>query len=151
MKRTTIMAVGIPVTLGAVLLGIRLFHLGPLGIRPGDDIFLAKLVSTNGPQFFVMGHRTPSVTEPYEVTLYKVEPDHKTFSYYLAFEDSYWWGCSIRSNVASGDVEIQADGGLTARYVPSKDLVISDAYKVPIQAKAAEYAELQVLLGRSKR
>ena len=150
MKRIFI-AIGILLALGAVFVGILLFHLGPFGVRPGDNIFLAQLLSTNGPQFFVIGHRTESVTEPYEVTLYKVERDHKTFSYYLAFEDSYWWGCSVRSNTTSGEIEIRADGGLTARYIPSKDLVTSDAYKVPIQARAGDYAELQTLLARSKR
>jgi len=105
---------------------------------------------TNGPQFFVIGHRTASVREPYEVTLYKVEPDYKTFSYYLAFEDSYWWNCAVRSNAASGEVEIRADGGLTARYVPNKDIVISDAYKIPIQARLADYGDLQRLLASSK-
>jgi hypothetical protein len=151
MKRTIFIVIGIPVALGAFLFGVRLFHLGPLGIRPGDDIFLAQLLFTNGPQFFVIGHRTQFLTEPYEVTLYKVEPDHKTFSYYLAFEDSYWWACSIRSNSVSGDVEIRADGCLTARYIPGKDLVISDAYKVPIPARKAEYGQLQLLLALSKR
>jgi hypothetical protein len=106
---------------------------------------------TNGPEFFVIGHRTDSLTEPYEVTLYKVEPDHRTSSYYLAFEDSYWWGCSIRSNSVSGEIEIRADGGLCARYLPKKDLVISDAYKVPIQAASADYADLQRLLANSKQ
>ncbi len=151
MKRRICIAIGIPLALGAFLLGIRLFHLGPLGVRPGDNVLLAQLLSTNGPQFFVIGHRTEFVTEPWEVTLYKVEPDQKTFSYYLAFEDSYWWGCSISSNSYSGEVEIRSDGGLTARYIPTKDLVISDAYKVPMQARHADYAELQALLGRSKR
>jgi len=151
MRKTVLYAIAGPFALGTLLLAIRLFHLGPFGIRPGDDILLARLSSINGPSFFVIGHRTKFATEPYEVTLYKIGPSNRVSSYYLAFEDSYWWGCSIKSNRKSGEIEIRADGAVSARYVPVKDVVVSDAYRIPISARAADYAQVQKLISASKR
>src|ERR1051325_7422727 len=111
----TVVVLGIIVLLG----GIRLLYLGPFGIRPGDNVLLAHSALGDRCDFYAIGRRTEYVTEPWGVTLYKVESDHRTSHYYLAFEDSYWWGCSIRSNDISHEVEIQANGKVTARYLPA--------------------------------
>jgi hypothetical protein len=148
MKRLA--AVSLIVLLGSgFLTAIRLVHLGPFKVRRGDNVVLARLSTTNGGEFIVIAHRTQSVTEPYEVTLYRVEPDRRTFSYYLSFEDSYWWSCSLASNTTSGDIEIRANSRLAARYLPVKDVVISDAYRVAIPPRPQDYAVLQQLVATS--
>ena len=151
MKRTLVFAGLIPFLFGVLLLGIRLFHVGPFGVNPGDNILLARLSLTTGPTFYVVAHRTTYTTEPYEVTLYKIEQGSNASSYYLSFEDSYWWNCSIRSNGSSGEIEIRADGAISARYLPAKDLVISPACKTPIAARSVNYGDVQQILTNSKR
>jgi len=151
MKRALSAAFLIPIGLVVVILTVTLFHLGPLNIRPGDRFVLAHLSLKGGTEFFAVGHRTEFLTEPYEVTLYKVEPDRSTSLYYLAFEDSYWWNCSIRSNELSREIEVRADGGVVARYLPGKNLVISDAYKVPSPAYEVKYWQLEQLLAHCRR
>jgi hypothetical protein len=69
----------------------------------------------------------------------------------MAFEDSYWWSCSIKSNNASAEIEIRADGGVAARYVPAKDLVMSESLKVAQPANSLHFWELENLLKTSKR
>jgi len=150
MKRA-LLIIGIFLGLAVLLIEIRLFHLGPFRIHPGDNILLAHLSLTNGPEFFVIGHRNESTAEPYMVNLYRVETDRRTFQYSMAFEDSFWWGCSIRSNTVSGEIEIRADGGVAARYLPAKDLVMSESYKVAQPAQSIHVWELEKLLKTSKR
>jgi len=150
MKRALLIIV-IPCGLALLVIGIRLFHLGPFRIHPGDNLLLAHLSFTNGPEFFVIGHRNESAGEPYTVNLYKVETDWQTSRYLMAFEDSYWWGCSINSNTTSGEIEIRADGEVAARYLPAKDLVMSDSFKVAQPAHSVHFWELEELLKASKR
>ncbi|HSU57103.1 MAG TPA: hypothetical protein VLT36_23885 [Candidatus Dormibacteraeota bacterium] len=150
MKRALLM-IAIPCGLAMLLSGIWLFHLGPFSIHPGDNLLLAHLSFTNGPEFFVIGHRNESAVEPYTINLYKVETDRRTSRYLMAFEDSYWWGCSIKSNTASGEIEIRAGGGVAARYLPGKDLLMSESLKVAQPAHSVHFGELQDLLKRSKR
>src|SRR5438270_12850554 len=90
-KRAVFLMLAALLSLAAALTIGRMLFIGPSAIRPGVRILLARLSLTNGPEFFVVGERTWSLTEPYEITLYKIEPDRRAFSYYLAFEEPYWW------------------------------------------------------------
>jgi hypothetical protein len=113
----------------ALLVGLRLFHLGPFGIRPGDDITLAQARLTNGDQLFVVAHRTQSVAEPYEVTLYRLEATGEAVQYWMGYEDSYWWACSIRPTTNSSVLQIRADGSPAAFYsLPEATLTLADNY-----------------------
>src|SRR2546430_862262 len=77
MKRALLM-IAIPCGLALLLTGIRLFHLGPFSIHTGDNLLLAHVSFTNGPNFFVIGHRNESAGEPYTVNLFKVDQyDHE--------------------------------------------------------------------------
>jgi hypothetical protein len=67
--------IGITAWINRPLRRHRLVHLGPFYVRPGDYVLLTHTALLNGQNFFAVGHRTESLTEPYEVTLYKVEPD----------------------------------------------------------------------------
>jgi len=120
MKRL-ITVLAVLMTLGV---GVRLFHLGPFGIHPGDDILLSQLSLTNGSRFFVVAHRTENLIDAYEVTFYRVDQNGDTFAYYLAHEDSFWWGCTLRPAKDSREIEIGADGAMAARYLPDQDAVM---------------------------
>jgi hypothetical protein len=151
MKRHLILSITIPVALVVMLSCLRLLHMGPRKLKPGDNVLLAKLLSGNGPTFLVIGHRTQYATEPFEVVLYKIGLDKRISSYYLAFEESFWWNCSIKSNLRSGEIEIRADGCVVARYLPSVDQVVSTAYKIPIGPQSVPSSELDKLLSSVKQ
>src|SRR5262249_60624719 len=101
--------IGLPV-------GVRLFHLGPFGIHPGDLRALARVTLPNGVRLCVIAHRTQSLTEPYVVTLYRTEANGDVFTYSMGYEDSFWWGCSIRPSEIPSVLHIRADGSVAAVY-----------------------------------
>src|SRR5205807_10590244 len=93
----------------AVLLpamGLRLFHLGPLGIRPGNERVLARLTLTNGSTFAVVALRNRDLLEAYTVNLYRLDRNGGTQRYLLGFEESYWWGCALRLSNNQREIEI---------------------------------------------
>lgn len=125
----------------ALLLGVRLFHLGPFGVRPGDDVVLARFTVKNGVRLFIVAHRTRSVIEPYEVTLYRTEKNGDVFTYWMGYEDSFWWACSIRPSDSPSDLHIRADGFVAAIYhVEDHSLTfVSDHHHYGVQTgRAAE-------------
>jgi hypothetical protein len=151
MKRSSFATLAIVLSLIALPLGLRLFHLGPFGIRPGDDILLSRMTLANGAQLFVVGHRTAHFIDAYEVTLYRVEANGDAFRYYLGHEESYWWACSIRPATSSGAIEIRADGQVVARYRPHEDVVlITDGHHPPQQATSIKGDSVRRLLSRAK-
>jgi|SRR5215471_11727119 len=109
-----------PIWLVAVLLllgtGIRLFHLGPFGIRPGDERVLTRLTLTNGATFAVVARRNDNIIEAYTVNLYRIDADGTTTWYLLGFKDSYWWKCSLRLSADRQVIQVRADGQAVARY-----------------------------------
>ena len=110
-------------------LGVRLIHLGPFGIHPGDDVVLARFTATNGFRLCVIAHRTQSATEPYEVTLYRTETNGDVFTYWMGYEDSFWWACSIRSTDSPSILHIRAVGSVAAVYrVDDHSLTFPDDY-----------------------
>ena len=122
-------ALKIFVLIGVVtlLLGLCVFHLGPFGIRPGDDIVLGSAPLTNGGRLFVVAHRTHDLVEAYEVTLYRVERSGEIFTYWMGYEESYWWACSIRPVDDFSVLQIRADGAVAALYtVPDHSLTFPD-------------------------
>jgi len=129
----------------------RLLLLGPYGIKPGDVVISARTRFADNSEFVILSQRTPFVTEPYEVTLFRVQPNHETSSYYLAFEDPYWWNCTIRSNEAAGTVEIRVGSAIVATYLPADDSIKSRAYGIPIKARCVQYSELQQLISAARK
>ncbi|HEX5219554.1 MAG TPA: hypothetical protein VFZ59_08290 [Verrucomicrobiae bacterium] len=99
-----------------VLVGLRLFHLGPFGIRAGDEVVLARFAATNGVRLCVVARRTESIGEPYVVRLYRTEASGEVFMYYMGYEDSYWWACSIRPTADPRVLHIRADGSVAAIF-----------------------------------
>jgi hypothetical protein len=125
MKRTTKIAIPI----GILLIGIPLFHLGPPTVSIGDDLVLARSTLTNGAQLFVVAHRTDTIFEPYEVTLYRVRPDGEIYLYWMGYEDSFWWRCSIRPDQDPTRLQIRAIGSVTAYYkIDDGSLTFPDDY-----------------------
>ena len=115
MKRSlkTVLVAGVLLLLAT---GLRLFHLGPLGIRPGNERVLARLTLTNGSTFAVVARRNDNLIEAYTVNLYRLDTNGVTVRYLLGFEDSYWWGCVLRLSANQREIEVRADGQPTARY-----------------------------------
>ena len=105
------------------VIGIRMFHLGPFGIRLGDERVLAQLTFTNGPTFAVVARRNDNLVEAYTVKLYRLDANGLTTQYLLGFEDSYWWACSLRLSGNRRDIEVRADGASAARYSLDKGFV----------------------------
>jgi hypothetical protein len=99
-----------------LLLGLRLFHLGPFGIRAGDDVVLARHKTADGVRFCIIAHRTENIGEPYSVTLYRTEPSGAVFSYWMGYEDSFWWGCSIRATDNPRVLQVLVYGSVNAVY-----------------------------------
>jgi hypothetical protein len=138
----------------ALLFGLRLFQLGPFGIRAGDDLVLARTTLAGGARLFVVAHRTESIAEPYEVTLYRVEPDDKVFLYWMGYEDSFWWGCSIRSDQDASLLQIRADGSVAAYYkVQDQSLTFpDDRYHYGVQTgRKAESNTVPVVLALAEK
>jgi hypothetical protein len=119
-SRNRVIAAGLSI-LGLVLVvglvvGLRLFHVGPFGIRPGDNVVLARSTLASGARLCVVAHRTQSLTEPFEVTLYRTEASGKVFTYSMGYEDSFWWNCSIRPSTIPSVLHIRALGSVAAVY-----------------------------------
>jgi len=146
-------AVALFVLFGCIvlLLAVGLWRLGPPGIRQGDDLLLATLSDSDGARFYVIAHRTDHLIDAYEVTLYRVTLGKDAWSYYLAFEDGFWWGCTLGWSKGRKELEIRANGTIAARYIPEKDEIISHAYRVPIRARAVPYTELDNKLSVRRR
>jgi hypothetical protein len=132
------------------LLGIRLFYLGPFGIRPGDERMLARLSTTNGSTFVVMACRNESCIEAYTVHLYRVDADGRTAKYLLAFEDSYWWGCSLHLSADGRGVEVRAGGQLAGRYSFDKGSMIWVDHLAPQDGEWDQSGHIQKLLSAMK-
>lgn len=130
--------------------GIRLFHLGPFGIRPGDERLLARLALTNGSTFVVMTRRNEDLIEAYTVRLYSIDAKGRTAQYLLAFEDSYWWGCSLRLSRDGREVEVRAEGRLEARYSFDKRSVIWEDHLPPQDGEWDQSGHVQKLLAAMK-
>ena len=92
------------------------FHLGPLGVRVGDDVLCADFQITNGVQMYLLAHRNDDLAGPYQVALYRVEVDGKVFEYRLGDEDSFWWRSSLRLSPDQNRIEIRSIGQLVAEY-----------------------------------
>lgn len=126
--------------------GIRLLYLGPLGIRAGDERVLARLTITNGLTFVVVAHRNESAIEAYTVHLYRVNDDGRTAKYLLAFEDSYWWRCSLHLSHDGREVEVSWAGQLAARYSFDKESVIWADHVAPQHGELDQSGRVQQLL-----
>jgi hypothetical protein len=138
MKRPLKTALVAAIVIG-LLLGLRLFHLGPLSIRAGDDVVLARHTTTNGVRFCIIAHRTQNVGEPYEVTLYRTEPSGEVFTYWMGYEDSFWWGCSIRPLDSPLALQVLVDRSVTAVYKLEDHSLsfLNDYYNYDIQTVAS--------------
>ena len=124
MKRTIPLSVRVGVILVILVIGVRLFHLGPFGIHSGDEVLLAHLKAANGVEFFVVGQRNEELIKAWSVNLYRIDSDDVGYVYYLEHKSSYYWCCSLRENRDTGEIDIWADGQRGARYLPSRNEVM---------------------------
>jgi hypothetical protein len=130
--------------------GIRLLCLGPFGIRPADERVLAQLTTTNGPTFVVVAHRNESAIEAYTVHLYRINDDGRTAKYLVAFEDSYWWDCSLHLSHDGREVEVSWAGQLAARYSFDKQSVIWADHVAPQDGEWDQSGRVQKLVATMK-
>jgi hypothetical protein len=129
MKRTLQLAALVAALIIGLPLGIFIFHTGPPGISAGTDIVLARFALTNGTRLCVIGHRADSYTEPYDFRLYRTEPSGEVFVYWMGYEDSFWWRCSIRRTSDPSTLDIRAIGSVAATYnIPEHSVTMADNY-----------------------
>ena len=116
---------------------LYLFHFGPFGIVAGDERILSSCNLTNGDSLFIVAHRTQSWAEPYNVRLYRVSQETNYSVCFLSHEDSYWWGCSLKSQNFNQIVEINVFGAKLASYKISNQEVVWNNQKRPISPSYA--------------
>ena len=141
----------IPALVVGLLLGLRLFHLGPFGIHPGDDVVLARFALTNGTRLCVIAHRTENIGEPYEVTLYRTEITGLVFTYWMGYEDSFWWGCSITHADSPSVLHINVYGSKAAVYNVQDETLsfLNDHYHYGVQTgRLAKIEEVPSAISR---
>ncbi|MEO6034267.1 MAG: hypothetical protein ABIQ35_03335, partial [Verrucomicrobiota bacterium] len=57
------------------------------------------------------------------------EPDGETYTYWMGYEESYWWACSIRPTKNPSVLQIRADGQVAALYqLDDHSLIFPDDY-----------------------
>lgn len=110
---------------------MSLYHLGPIGIKAGDERVLANHQLANGDRLFIIAHRTESWIEPYNIRLYRVHQETNYFVCFLSHEDAYWWGCSFIHPGAGDDIGIKAFGISLATYVASNHSVVWNDHNRP--------------------
>lgn len=104
-----------PIALVVLIFVIAIAHFGPPGIKAGEDQVLSSMCLANGRKLFIVAHRTDSPFDAYEVSLYQVDQATNVFVCFLGHEESFWWGCSMRSESAS-NVTIRAYWRKVADY-----------------------------------
>ena len=102
--------------MGCLALVSSLFHCGPVGVRSGEDRLLARRRLSDGDTLYIIAHRSKSWAEPYEVRLFRLHQKTNCYVNFLAFEDSYWWGCRFAETETNGRVKIYVYGMEVAAY-----------------------------------
>jgi len=122
--RKSIMAVCGLVLLSLSFVGGWMWHFGPLGTIRGEKVLCARLSATNGSQFLVIAERTGEAIDAYHTFLYRISGDGFVNRYTLGYEDSFWWGCSLKQSESPGDIDITDFGRTVAMYRKMSDKVI---------------------------
>jgi hypothetical protein len=123
-KRKIVIAAVVIASIAVLPFSLYVCHLGPLGIKPGDDVLCSQLELPTGTKLYVIATRNPDWGEPYTVNLYRVETNQDTYAYRLGDEDSFWWGSSLRFNGDKTLVEIRSFGQYVAKYTVGDKTVV---------------------------
>ena len=116
-----------------VLLSVLfVFHLGPPWITSGEDRIMSSTSLTNGSKLFLVLHRTESLIDAYEVSLFRVDPATNVFISWLGYEDGYWWRGELVSDPPGDEVKVNVLGTTIATYSTSKDSTIWHGRKTKI-------------------
>lgn len=133
--RSTVLYLAVFLALLVVVGVVIHCHVGPLTVRSGDDFVHAHKVLTDGSELFIVAHRNDSFGEPYEFSLFRVEPDGQVYVYWMGYEEPFWWDCTIQHTLPTSLIEIRVEGEAIASYDPeAKTLTLTeDPYQYGVQ------------------
>jgi hypothetical protein len=149
--RNRVIAVCGLVLLSLSFVGIWVWHFGPLGTAKGEKVLCARLSVTNGSQFLVVAERTGEAIDAYHTFLYRIPGDGSVYRYALGYEDSFWWGCSLKQSETPGDINIIDFGRTVARYRKMNDEIIWITGEYPSErGMSVSTAEIKMFLSETK-
>jgi hypothetical protein len=91
------------------------FHYGFFILSQKNFKILASHTLSNKTELYVVIRKSGNLAEPYLVNFYRMDSEGNWVSYFLADEESYWWGCSLVED-GNNRVAIKAFGEVQAYY-----------------------------------